>query len=218
MFDYQAARLAMVEGQLRTNKVTDEALLDAFLAVPREAFVPAHLRGIAYVDEDIPLGGGRFLMEPMVLARLLQAAAIAPTDRALAIGVGTGYAATILARLAARVVAVESEPQLAAVARTQLAAGDGHGVTLIEGRLEDGHPAAQPYDVILIDGAVAAVPDALSRQLGTGGRLVTVLKRGAGMGQGVLMTRVGGVLSYRPLFEAGTPLLPAFQAAPGFVF
>ena len=93
MLDYRAARLNMVESQLRTNKVTDEAVLDAFLAVPRERFVPDHLDGIAYVDEDIPLGGGRFLLEPMVLARLMQIAAIGPEDGVLVIGAATGYAA-----------------------------------------------------------------------------------------------------------------------------
>jgi protein-L-isoaspartate(D-aspartate) O-methyltransferase len=218
MFDYQAARLAMVEGQLRTNKVTDEAVLDAFLAMPRERFVPPHLHGIAYVDEDIPLGGGRYLMEPMVLARLLQAAAVGQSDHVLAIGVATGYAAALLARMAASVIAVECEPRLIALARAQLAALGVGNVTLIEAPLEEGHPAADAYDAILIDGAVAAVPDAISRQLAAGGRLVTVLKRGRGMTQAVLMTQYGGVLSYRPLFDAGTPLLPAFQPEPGFVF
>src|SRR6185312_17139031 len=106
MFDYRAARLNMVESQLRTNKVTDEAILDAFLDVPRERFVPDHLAGIAYNDEDIPLGGGRYLLEPMVLARLLQLAGIGPEDGVLEIGAATGYATAILSRLAARVVAV----------------------------------------------------------------------------------------------------------------
>ena len=116
MIDYRAARLNMVESQLRTNKVTDEAVLDAFLAVPRERFVPDHLAGIAYVDEDIPLGGGRFLMEPMVLARLMQLAAIGPEDGVLEIGAATGYAAALWRGWRARVVAVESDAGLAAIA------------------------------------------------------------------------------------------------------
>ena len=108
MFDYRAARLTMVESQLRTNKVTDEAVLDAFLAVPRERFVPEALRGIAYGDDVVPLGGGRFMLAPMVLARLLQLAAIAPGDKVLEIGAATGYATSLLARLAARTVADSS--------------------------------------------------------------------------------------------------------------
>lgn len=218
MIDYQAARLAMVESQLRTNKVADDALLAAFLAVPRERFVPEHLRGIAYVDENIPLGGGRYLIEPMVLGRLLQLAAIAPGERVLEIGAATGYATALLARLAASVVAVEADERLLAAARARLGELKCANVTLVQGPLASGHPAGAPYAVILINGAVAAVPDAIARQLAPGGRLVTVLKRGAGVGQGVLATEVGGILSYRPIFDAGTPMLPAFQAEPGFVF
>ena len=113
MINEPAARLNMVEGQLRTNKVTDEAVLEGFLTTPRERFVPSHLRGIAYVDDDIPLGNGRYLIEPMVLARLLQLAEIGKSDKVLEIGCATGYATAILARIAASVVAVESDPLLA---------------------------------------------------------------------------------------------------------
>jgi protein-L-isoaspartate(D-aspartate) O-methyltransferase len=218
MIDTQAARLAMVEGQIRTNKVTDAAVLDAFLAVPRERFVPAPLQDSAYVDDDIPLGGGRYLMEPMVLARLMQLAEIGRGERVLEIGAATGYATALLSRLAAHIVAVEIEPRLIGVARRTLAALGCGNVTLVEGPLEAGYATAQPYNVILIEGAVAAVPDAIARQLAPGGRLVTVVQRGAGMGQATVMTLVAGILSQRPIFDAGTPLLPAFQAEPGFVF
>lgn len=218
MLDYRAARLNMVESQLRTNKVTDEAVLDAFLSVPRERFVPEHLGGIAYVDEDIPLGGGRSLMEPMVLARLLQLAAIGRGDGVLEIGAATGYASALLSRLAARVVAVESDASLAAIARARLQELQIGNVTLLEGHLEEGYPAGAPYEVMLIGGAVASVPAALARQLAEGGRLVTVVKSSAGMGHGVLMTRVAGALSQRAVFDAGTPFLPGFAPAPGFVF
>jgi protein-L-isoaspartate(D-aspartate) O-methyltransferase len=218
MFDYRAARLNMVESQLRTNKVTDEALLEAFLTVPRERFVTAPLRGIAYVDEDIPLGGGRALMEPMVLARLLQLARLGPQDRVLEIGAATGYATAILSRLAASVVAVESDAALLAAARAALTELGCTNVTFAEGRLEAGSAESAPYDAILIGGAVAAIPDAVVRQLGEGGRLVTVLRHGAGMGQAILMTRAEGVLSHRPVFDAATALLPGFEPVPQFTF
>jgi protein-L-isoaspartate(D-aspartate) O-methyltransferase len=218
MFDYRAARLNMVEGQLRTNKVTDPAILDAFLDVPRERFVPPHLGGAAYIDEDIPLGGGRSLMEPMVLARLLQLAAIGRGDGVLEIGAATGYATAILSRLAARVVAVEGEQRLIAIARTRMQEMQNGNVTLLEGRLEEGYPAGAPYEVIVIGGAVASVPDAVARQLAEGGRLVTVVRARAGMGQAVLMTRTAGALSQRGVFDAATALLPGFAPAPGFVF
>src|SRR5260370_11450328 len=111
--DYRSARLNMVESQIRPNKVTDPAVIEAMLAVPRERFVPEALRGVAYVDEDIPLGGGRYLMEPMVLGRLLQSAAIARTDAVLDVGCGSGYASAVMARLARNVIALEEDPALA---------------------------------------------------------------------------------------------------------
>ncbi len=218
MIDYRAARLNMVEGQLRTNKVTDAALLAAFLAVPRERFVPPALRGAAYVDEDLPLGGGRYLMEPRVLGRLLQLAAVAPNERVLEIGAATGYGTALLSRLAAQVVAVESEARFIAPLRTALAELGAANVVIVEGDLAAGHAERAPYDVIVIEGAVGQIPERLARCLGEGGRLVTVLKPDSGMGQGVLTTRIGGVLSHRPAFDAGTPLLPGFAPAPSFVF
>ncbi len=218
MIDYRAARLNMVESQLRTNKVTDESVLQAFLAIPRERFVPASLAGIAYVDDDVPLGDGRMLIEPLVLARLLQLARCGTADKALVVGAATGYAAAILARLVGRVVALECDARLAATARTRLRELAVANVVLVEGPLERGHAAEAPYDVILIDGAVAAIPDAVAQQLAEGGRLVTVVKPDERMGQGVLMTRVEGKLSQRPMFDAATALLAGFAPAPAFVF
>jgi protein-L-isoaspartate(D-aspartate) O-methyltransferase len=208
----------MVESQLRTNKVTDAAVLDAFLAVPRERFVPETLSGSAYVDEDIPVGGGRFLLEPMVLARLLQLAEIGPGAGVLEIGAGTGYATSILARLAARVIAVESDVRLAGIARQRLQEQSAGNVTLLEGHLEEGYPAGAPYEVIVFGAAVAFIPEPIARQLADGGRIVAVVKSHAGMGQATLITRTAGVLSYRPVFDAGVAVLPGFAAAPGFVF
>jgi len=220
MTDYAAARLSMVEGQLRTNKVTDEAVLDAFLAVPRERFVPTTLRGSAYVDDDLPLGRGRWLMEPMVLARLLQLAAIRRDDKVLEIGCATGYATALLTRMAEDVTALECDPEFAAVARRFLGA---FATCVVEGELAAGWPPKQPYDVILFSGGVAAIPPAVAAQLGEGGRLVAVVIAengglGAGLGEAVVMTRAEGVLSRRPVFDAAVPVLPGLARAPGFVF
>jgi protein-L-isoaspartate(D-aspartate) O-methyltransferase len=223
MINEPAARLNMVEGQLRTNKVTDEAVLEGFLTTPRERFVPSHLRGIAYVDDDVPLGNGRVLIEPLVLARLLQFAAIGKQDKVLEIGCATGYATAILAKLAASVVAVESDAQLAAAARANFAALGLGNVELQEVPLEAGARAGAPYNVILVNGGVAEIPAAISDQLAEGGRLVTVTEAGANpsearCGCAVLMTRAEGKLSSRPLFDATVEVLPGFARRPAFVF
>jgi len=218
MTDYAAARLNMVDGQLRTNGITDLAVLEAFLAVPRERFVPEALRGAAYVDEDLSLGGGRYMMEPLVLARLIQLAGTQPQHRVLLVGAATGYAAAILARVAKTVVALESDPALAATARRLLAELGSTGVHVVEGPLAAGHAAGAPYDVIILGGAVSQVPDAIADQLAEGGRLAAVMLTRSGMGEAVAMTRVGHVMSRRSSFGAATPPLPGFAPAPGFVF
>src|SRR6185295_6883230 len=169
--DYAAARRNMVESQLRPNKVTDPALLDALAAVPRESFVPASLRGVAYVDEDIPLGRGRFLMEPMILGRLLELAAVRPSDVALVVGAGVGYSAAVLARVASRVVALEADRELAQQTAPALRTLGAATVAVVEGALADGAPQLAPFDVVLFDGAVDHVPPAILEQLAEGGRL-----------------------------------------------
>ena len=218
MVDYAAARTKMVDSQIRTNKVTDAALIAAFESVPREAFVPERLAAVAYVDEDLPIGNGRYLMESMVLARLLQEARPGPADVVLDVGCGTGYATAILARLAATVVALESDQDMAARATRNLAELGIDNAIVVEGPLTAGWPAQAPYGVILINGAVAEVPPALQRQLADGGRLVTVQQGADGQGRGILMRRNGTVAASRVFFDAATPILPEFAREPGFVF
>ncbi len=218
MVDFAAARSNMVESQIRTNKVTDPHLLDAFETIPRERFVPEPLRGIAYVDEDVALGGQRFVMEPMVLAKLLQAARPGPGDVALDLGCGSGYATAILSRLVATVVALEVDAALAAAANQTLDELEIDNAVVVEGRLADGYPKQAPYNVILLNGAVSEVPLAIADQLAEGGRLVTVVSVGAGLGRATLMRRDSGVISSRILCDAAVPVLPGFEAAPGFVF
>ncbi len=218
MVDFAAARLNMVESQLRTNKVTDLRLLNAFKTVPRELFVPEPLRGIAYIDEDVALSGGRFVMEPRVLARLLQAAQPEPEDVALDLGCGSGYATAILSRLVATVVALEDDAALAAAANRTLDKLEIDNAVVVEGRLTEGYPKQAPYNVILLGGAVAEVPAAIADQLAEGGRLVTVVSAGPGLGRATLMRRDGGVISSRILYDAALPVLPGFEAEPGFVF
>ena len=217
MIDYQAARLSMVESQIRTNKVTDEAVLEAFLAVPRERFVPPALRGTAYVDEALPIGGGRFLMEPMVLARLLQLAEIGRGERVLEIGCGTGYGTALLARLARNVVAIESDVELGRQAMARLRELGIGNAAIFEAPLTAGYPGRAPYDVIIFEGSVTRIPPAIAQQLGDRGRKMAEMPEG-GVSRAVLMTLAGGVLSRRACFDATVPMLPGFQPEPSFVF
>jgi protein-L-isoaspartate(D-aspartate) O-methyltransferase len=215
--DYVTARRNMVESQLRPNKVTDQVVLDALAAVPRELYVPEPLRGVAYVDEDIPLGGGRFLMEPMILARLVQLAAVQPGDAVLVVGSGTGYGAAIVSRLANRVVALESDRGLAQSAAENLKAAGAANVAVIEGPLPAGAPQLAPFDVVFFEGSVDAVPPAVVEQLANGGRLVAVVNQD-GIGRATLMTRRAGVGASRVAFDAAVPRLPGFEKVAAFVF
>ncbi|TAJ38044.1 MAG: protein-L-isoaspartate O-methyltransferase [Reyranella sp.] len=219
MTDFALARRNMVEGQLRPNRVTNAALLAAVGELPREKFLPEAVRSVAYADEDVPLGGGRYLMEPMVLARLIQTLQPQPEDRALVVGAGRGYGAALLARLVKAVTALESDPALAAAGEQTTRDLGLTGIQWVTGKLEQGGPGSAPYDVILIEGAVRQVPQAVFDQLAEGGRLaVTVSGTSGAMGVAQIFIKDGGVTSGRPLFEAGTPPLPGFAPPPRFTF
>lgn len=219
MTDFALARRNMVDGQLRPNRVTNAQILAAVSELPRERFLPEGLKSVAYSDEDVPLGGGRFLMEPMVLTRLVQALQTGPQDKALVVASGRGYGAALLARLAKSVVAVESDTALASSADQTIKGLGFDNVTQIIGLAEAGAAAAGPYDVILIEGAVRQVPPAILEQLAEGGRLATVLAGAPGaLGVAQLVVKEGGVTSGRPLFDAGTPVLPGFAPPARFTF
>ena len=208
MTAYAAARLNMVESQVRPNRVTDPRVVGAMLELPRERFVPEALRGIAYVDEDVPLGGDRFLMEPMVAARLVQVARISAGDAVLEVGSGTGYGAAMMAQFASRVVALESDAALARQAQSVLGALGVTNVDVVTGALNLGHAAGAPYDVIVFAGAVAQIPSRIVDQLGEGGRLVAVVAAPGEPGRATLISKVAGALSRRVIFDAGSRPLP----------
>ena len=218
MVDFAAARLNMVESQIRTNKVTDIRVIEAFEAVPRELFVGDGLQGIAYVDEDLEVAPGRFLMEPMVLARLLQAVAPGSGDMVLDIGCATGYSTAVLAGLGETVVGLDTDRAMVETANRTLNGLDLDNAVVVEGALDQGYAKQAPYDVILMQGAVSEVPAALKTQMAEGGRLAAVLVDHAGIGRATLIERTGEVFSSRTLFDAATPILPGFQREPGFVF
>jgi len=215
--DYTAARHNMVENQIRTNRVIDPAVVAALAEVPREVFVPKVMRGFAYVDEDLDVGGGRFILEPLTVARLLIATGIQPTDVVLNIGDATGYVTAVVSKLAQTVVALESDADWAGRATQSLTDLGVDNAAVVRGPLEQGYAAQAPYDVILLSGAVAEIPAALCRQLADGGRLAGVVGA-SGVGKGTLVVRVGDTFGRRALFDAVTPVLPGFQAKPKFVF
>jgi protein-L-isoaspartate(D-aspartate) O-methyltransferase len=215
--DFAAARRKMVASQVRTNRVTDPLVSGAMEMVPREYFVPTERRAVAYLDEDVPLGSGRHIMEPMALARLLQLADIQPEDKALVVGAGTGYSAAVLARIAQSVVVLENDAGLADKASKIMTELVIPNVTVVRGDLASGVASKAPFDVILIDGAVAEIPAGLKRQLTDGGRLVAAVRSGP-VGHATLVTRVGDAFGSRVDFDIITPYLPEFAPQPKFVF
>jgi protein-L-isoaspartate(D-aspartate) O-methyltransferase len=217
MFDAATARRLMVDGQIRTADVTDAALLDAMLAVPREKFLPPTLAPLAYADADIPVGKGRAMLRPMVLAKLLQAAHVRSGERLLDVGSATGYAAALLARLGASVVALEEDPDLAAAATAALAAVGAANAEVVVGPLAKGWPAGGPYDGILLNGAAEIVPEAFAGQLKPEGWLIGVGGRPPAC-KGMIYRVSEGSLVGRPLFDAAATLLPGFKAPQRFVF
>jgi protein-L-isoaspartate(D-aspartate) O-methyltransferase len=212
------ARFNMVEGQIRTNRVSDAKLLAVLSDLPRQVFVPAAFASIAYVDTSIRIAQGRYLLEPLVLSRLIQEAVVNPEDKVLIVGAGTGYSAAILAKLAASVVAVESDPDLAQSARTNLLALGDTNAQVVAAPLTDGCAEHAPYDIILIDGMIAELPSRISDQLADMGRLVTIQAKDGGYGAGMLYRKLGGIVSGRALFDATTPFLPGFAPEPAFAF
>ena len=223
MIDFNRLRQSMVDSQIRPNDVTDLRIIGAMLDVPRERFVPASRADLAYLDDDLPLndvsagGTQRFLMEPMILAKLIQALDLSEHDRVLDVGCATGYSAALLRQLAAEVVAIESDPQLADAARRALGDLGMTRIQILNRALQDGAPEQGLYDAILLNGSVESVPDALLDQLKEGGRLVAVIRSGP-LGRATLYLRTGGAVSSRPLFDAGVPTLPGFELPRGFVF
>ncbi len=217
---FQTMRDAMVDSQLRPSGVNDRDVIRAMASVPREEFVPETRASVAYADRSVPLGDGRYLAPPVALGRMLVVAEPQRSDIALIVGAGTGYSAAVLARLAGPVTALESDAELAAIARPRLEGGefdDASLIQLVEGDLTKGHPEGAPYDLILIDGAVEMVPDAIADQLAEGGRLVCGIAE-KGLTRLAIARKRGGVVSPVAFEDSEVPVLPGFERAKAFRF
>jgi protein-L-isoaspartate(D-aspartate) O-methyltransferase len=222
MSDFSIARQNMVDCQVRPSDVTDIGIIDAMLAVPREAFVPEAQRALAYLDLDLEVSAASspkcFLIKPAVLAKMLQAAELTDTDNVLVVGCATGYSAAVVAKLAARVTATESNPDLAAKARDVLVRLGSGNVTVRAAAAADGDPANAPYDVIVLDGATEITPDRVYRQLREGGRLVGVFATTQPPRAAIVTRSHGDDFGHRALFDATAPVLPGLERVPAFVF
>lgn len=218
--NFEQARINMVDSQIHTTGVVSEPILEVFRTIPREKFVPADKQAVAYCDEDLPLGNGRWLMEPQVLARLVQAGAPAAGESVLVVGSGGGYAAAIFATLANKVVALEDNTSASAPARNIWAELGLSERIVQENDLAGGAGRHAPYNLIFVNGAIADLPDALKEQMATGGRLVAVVRSHAkAAGRAVLVTRTDAdSWSERVLFDANVPYLPGMAPKNVFVF
>ncbi len=217
MGDFASMRRAMVEGQVRTNDVTDRRVVAAMRELPRERFTPRTKCASAYADMHVEIAPGRVLLRPRDFAKLVQALDIAPDELALDLACGRGYSSAVLARLAETVVAVEEEDELVERATALVAEIGADNAVVIQGALKAGRPDQGPFDVIFVNGCVAAPPQAWLDQLADGGRL-GVFERPRGAGKAVLYRRDGGAVGRRELFDADVPMLPGFAPEPAFVF
>jgi len=216
--DYTLARDLMVDGQVRPNQVADQRILDAMRRLPRERFLPPALAGRAYIEEDVKLPGGRVLIRPLVISRLVQLCTAREGERTLVIGAGTGYGSALLAACGAAVTALEEDEALLQIAGPVLAEFAPQ-VRVVRGPLAAGFAEQGPWDLILIEGAVAAIPDGIGAQLHEQvGRLITIVVSGGRVGKAVVAERTAAGLKTQAAFDAATAILPQFAPKPGFVF
>lgn len=215
--DYQAARKAMIDSQIRTGNVTQEAIIAAFSETPREIFLPSRLQNLAYCDRALEIEKGKFLMDPMALARLIQSLEIDSAKKVLVVGMGTGYAAAILARIGGTIVALDSDEKLVEQAEANFRQLQIKNVTVAKGALKEGFAKHAPYDAILVDGATDDIPNTWFDQLAENGRLAVIVNE-KGIGKAKLFEKNRNHIGQQMLFDAWAPTLPGLQQSSEFVF
>ena len=217
MTDFKSARTAMVDCQIRPSEVTRYPIIQAMLTVPREQYLPSEAQAIAYMGEHVDIGGGRVCLDPRVLAKLIDALAVQPDDLVLDIGCGLGYSTAIIANIAEAVVALEQDEALAEEAAATLSAQGVDNAVVEKGPLVAGAPSHGPYDVIIIQGGIEALPDAIADQLRPDGRIAVIEMMGP-LGVAQLGVKGANGISWRRSFDATAPILPGFAAEKAFVF
>ncbi|MDB6176041.1 protein-L-isoaspartate O-methyltransferase [Paracoccus sp. Z330] len=215
MTDFAARRTTMVDTQVRPNDVTKFPVIEAMLTIPREDFVPASRRAVAYSGENLPLGDQRIMLEPRTLAKMVDALDIQSGDLVLDLACGFGYSAAVIARMAEAVVAIEDDEEMATEAQARLADAAVFNVAVLAGELAEGNAKQGPYDAILIEGAVEEVPPAIIEQLKDGGRIAALFMEGS-LGVVRIGHRFKGRVNWRYAFHAHAPLLKGFERQRGF--
>jgi protein-L-isoaspartate(D-aspartate) O-methyltransferase len=217
MADFAQRRRTMVDTQIRPSDVTSFTVIDAMLAIPREAFVPDDARDLAYVGGAVPLTATRQLLEPRTIAKMLEALDVTPADLVLEIAPGMGYTTALLARMAEAVVAVEEDPDLARDAEAALSAQEVDNAAILTGALVEGSARNGPYDAIIVFGGVEEMPQPILDQLKEGGRIIALFMQGP-LGEVRMGVKTHGIVSWHMEFNATAPVLPGFARTPGFVF
>ncbi|MCC5985652.1 MAG: protein-L-isoaspartate O-methyltransferase [Rhodobacteraceae bacterium] len=217
MTDFAARRVMMVDTQVRPSDVTKFPIIEAMLHVPRERFVPAEKVEAAYVGENLSLGGGRVLLDPRTLAKMLDFLEIGDRDLVLDVACGTGYSTAVIGRMAEAVVGVESDADMAAEAQANLSAVGADNALVVVAAPEAGHAGGAPYDAVIVQGGVEVFPEALAAQLKEGGRAAAVFMEGA-LGVVRIGLKRDGRITWRDAFNAGAPVLPGFGRAVEFTF
>ena len=215
MTDFAERRRMMVDTQIRPSDVTKFPIIEAMLAVPREAFVADAQREAAYADNNIDIAPGRVLLEPRTLAKMLDAIDVQPDELVLDVACGMGYSTAVVARVAQMVIGVEADESLASGAQDQLSAVSADNAIVHIGALAEGAAEHGPYDVIMVQGGVETMPEALLNQLKDGGRIIAIFMSGA-LGEVKIGYKSADQISWRLAFNAGAPVLPGFEAAKEF--
>ena len=217
--DFKIARKNMVENQIRANKVTSLNIINAFLDVPREKFVPDALQEISYVDEDIQLSRNRFMMKPMILARLFQSLNLKGNENILHVGSNAGYGSAILSRMCSSVISLESDKKLFETSIHTFSNMGFDNVVPLHGSMENGVEKEAPFDIIFIEGSIETEPKSLFDQLNENGKLIAIIRpANTKIGKAKLFFKISNEIGLENLFDAQVSKLSIFKSKTKFSF